>query len=165
MRRVRKRDIRRTRQSIERQRGQLDSSSNVAGGEQPTSSAHPKLAVEQPSPLLSSAEVDRAGEAMASMQMRDRIADLVGDEAKQLEGKFRHEDEVSLLREIEADIRALAPVPAAPNGDLTRLLSFAIVAVEIALDETLGMSNAARAEEIARAALFLPSTLDAGSLR
>lgn len=148
MKRLRRRDVRASRQAVQRERGAID---------HPVSDHSSKRA----SPALANpafTEV-RSGEALASMQMRTRVLEIIVEEAERLEGAFGRNDEAATVRDIEAEVRKLPPMPASETGDIEDLVTEVAISITYALEATAGMPIERRVDEMARAALFLPSRL------
>lgn len=148
MKRLRRRDIRASRQAAQRERGAIDHPVS----DHSSKGASPALA----NPAITEA---RSGEVLASMQMRSRVLELICAEAERLEAGFGRDDEAATLRDIEAEVRALPPSPASITGDVEDLVTEVAISITYALEATNGMPMAYRVEEMARAALFLPSRL------
>ncbi len=106
----------------------------------------------------------RIGELLASAQMRSRVLELIELEIDQLQGAFGRDDQIELLRDLEAEVRSLPPAAALELGGLEDLVTEVAVSISYALEATEGLSVAHRIDELARAALFLPSsTRDGGN--
>lgn len=160
MRRIRKRDIRKTRQATERQRDDALACSQI--GED-----LPRATARMPARQTLATTEDRGGrigELLASAQMRSRVLELIELEIDQLQGAFGRDDQIELLRDLEAEVRSLPPAAALELGGLEDLVTEVAVSISYALEATEGLSVAHRIDELARAALFLPSsTRDGGN--
>lgn len=151
MKRLRRRDIRASRQSAERERDAVAESARLDGPVRPKAQASIAPPVEL-----------RSGETLASMQMRSRVLEIIVEEAERLEGAFGRDDEAATVRDIEAEVRKLPPMPASETGDVEDLVTEVAISITYALEATAGMPIERRVEEMARAALFLPSRLTDG---